>query len=152
MGYLKSRGDYGPRTYRGDPGLLGGLLGGIGGFIKGGPTGAVSGALKGLKGKPKPKPESVQVTRTPGVGGAIARILPGGQTGYEVVTGRAGGRRRRMNVTNSRALRRAIRRQAGFVKLARKALAGTGFTIVSRGSRKRPVSIRESGPGSVIVR
>ncbi len=45
-------------------------------------------------------------------------------------------RRRRMNVANDKALRRAIRRQAGFVKLAKRALVGTGFKIVSSSSGK----------------
>jgi hypothetical protein len=58
---------------------------------------------------------------------------------------------RRMNVTNPKALRRAIRRQAGFVKLAKKALKGTGYTIVSRGSRRPRTVVKESGPGSVTV-
>jgi len=62
-------------------------------------------------------------------------------------------KRRRMNVGNAKALRRAIRRQSGFVKLAEKALAGTDFKIVRRSSTRRakPVVIRESGPGSVSV-
>jgi hypothetical protein len=60
-------------------------------------------------------------------------------------------KRRRMNVTNPKALRRAIRRQTGFVKLARRALKGTGYTIVSRGSRRPRTVVKESGPGSVTV-
>lgn len=65
--------------------------------------------------------------------------------------GTVGRRKGRMNVTNPRALRRAIRRQAGFVKLARKALKGTGYTIVSRGSTRKRMVVKESGPGSVTV-
>ncbi len=62
-------------------------------------------------------------------------------------------KRRRMNVANPKALRRAIRREQGFVKLAKKALKGTGYHVTRRGSgRARPVNIRESGSGSVIVR
>lgn len=38
-----------------------------------------------------------------------------------------------MNPTNPRALRRAIRRQQGFVKIARRALSGTGYRIARRG-------------------
>jgi hypothetical protein len=64
-----------------------------------------------------------------------------------------GPRRRRINPANPKALRRAIRRQAGFVKLAKRALKGTGYTIVSRGSRRTPkrISVRESGPGGVQI-
>lgn len=93
------------------------------------------------------------VEPVPGIPGAVQRFLPGGRTGFRVGPDGRPVRRRRMNVANAKALRRAIRRQSGFVKLARKALKGTGYTIVSRGSRsRRPVSIKESGPGSVIVR
>lgn len=38
-------------------------------------------------------------------------------------------RNRRMNVANPRALRRAIRRTDGFVKLAKRALKGTGYAV-----------------------
>lgn len=54
------------------------------------------------------------MVKDPGLGGLISRILPGGQTGYH--------RRRRMNVANPKALRRAIRRAHGFAKLARTVL------------------------------
>lgn len=46
-----------------------------------------------------------------------------------------------MNPANPRALRRAIRRQTGFVKLARRALRGSGYVIASRG-RSRKVTRR----------
>ncbi|GAI98926.1 unnamed protein product, partial [marine sediment metagenome] len=42
-----------------------------------------------------------------------------------------------MNVGNARALRRSIRRQTGFVKLARRALKGTGYRIATTSSRSR---------------
>jgi len=45
-------------------------------------------------------------------------------------------RRRRMNVGNAKALRRAIRRTDGFVRLSRSALKNTGFKIVSKSSGK----------------
>lgn len=60
-----------------------------------------------------------------------------------------GPKRRRMNVANPKALRRALRRQQGFVKLARRALKGSGYTIVARGSRRPTVRIQESGSGGV---
>lgn len=53
----------------------------------------------------------------PGVKGKLQRLLPGGESGYI--------KRRRMNVTNPRALRRAIRRAQGFAKLAKKVLTFT---------------------------
>ena len=46
----------------------------------------------------------------PGIRGKLERFLPGGETGYLP--------RRRMNVTNVKALRRAGRRVRGFLKLA----------------------------------
>ena len=60
----------------------------------------------------------------PGFGGTISRILPGGATGYY--------KRRRMNVTNVRALRRAGRRVRGFLKLARR----LGAIPISTGGKK----------------
>lgn len=66
-------------------------------------------------------------------------ILPGGEP---FVTYGAGSSRRRMNVANPKALRRAIRRQSGFVKLARRALKGSGYKITSRGMGVRRVARR----------
>ncbi len=43
-------------------------------------------------------------------------------------------KRRRMNVGNTKALKRAVRRTDGFVKLAKDALKSTGFTVVSKSS------------------
>jgi len=63
-----------------------------------------------------PPPGGMKVAKVKGVGGAISRALPGGATGYEYV------KRKRMNVTNVKALRRAIRRATGFAKLARKCI------------------------------
>lgn len=60
-------------------------------------------------------------------------------------------KRRRMNVANPKALRRAIRRTSGFVKLARRALKGSGYRVVSAGSRRPSIKIQESGPGGVVV-
>lgn len=168
MAYLSSwQGDY-LRGYRGDPflgGIWRGIKGAVTGFARGGPIGAIGGAVSAVTGRSRPMrttpiyarggtgrqafPGGSRIQPTPGIRGGIQRLLPGGKTGYEVVSPR----RRRMNVANPKALRRAIRRQAGFVKLARRALKGSGYTVVSRGSRSRPrVSVRESGPGSVTVR
>lgn len=62
--------------------------------------------------------------------------------------------RRRMNVANTKALRRASRRVNGFVKVATRALEGTGFKVVRRTTTKKvgPRTIVESGPGSVVTR
>lgn len=62
--------------------------------------------------------------------------------------------RRRLNVTNVKALRRATRRVNGFVKVATRALEGTGFKVVRRTTTKKvgPRTIVESGPGSVVTR
>ena len=141
------------RDFQGDP-FLGGLIktafkgikGAIGGVFGGPspisilppqlPTPVLPGGttVRGITVKPKP-----------GVRGAVERLLPGGKTGY-VVEGR---RRRRINPANPKALRRAIRRTDGFVKLARRALKGSGYTIVSRSSR-RPK--RDLGRGHIHVR
>jgi len=95
-------------------------------FATGGPVAAVGTAFR------KPSRGAIaEVVPTPGIRGAAERFFPGGRTGLQVGVQR---KRRRMNVTNDKALRRAIRRQAGFVKLAKKALKGTGYQIVSSAS------------------
>lgn len=60
-------------------------------------------------------------------------------------------KRRRMNVTNDKALRRAIRRTNGFVKLAKKALKGSGYKVVSKGSGGKRIVVKEAGAGSVNI-
>jgi len=45
-------------------------------------------------------------------------------------------KRRRMNVGNVKALRRATRRTDGFVRLARSSLKNTGFKVVSKSAGK----------------
>lgn len=168
MGYLAShRGDY-LSSYRGDPGLFSfigkALKTGLGVVSKLGIP-IVSGAAGILGGRATARPPVLYQQRpsapimsgqrfpggalpVPGIKGAIQRGVPGGATGYMT-----GARRRRMNPANPKALRRAIRRQASFVKLARRALKGSGYAITSRGSRRtRPINIRESGPGGVSVR
>ncbi len=65
-------------------------------------------------------------------------VLPGGGRGGTMIpvgyhldkkTGTYLVRNRRMNVANPRALRRAMRRTDGFVKLAKRALKGTGYAV-----------------------
>ena len=165
MGYYMAGDYYGAGGIFGD--IWGGIKGAVTGFVSGGPLGAVGGAVSGFKASSKSSGRPIDVAmipsmapatgyqiptieKTPGVTGVIERLLPGGKSGYQVTGIR---KKPRMNVANPRALRRAIRREQGFVKLARRALKGTGYTITTRGSRtRRPISVRESGPGSVIVR
>lgn len=66
-----------------------------------------------------PPPSGFTVQPKKGIVGKVQRALPGGATGYEYV------KRRRMNVTNVKALRKAIRRAKGFAKLARRVLTFT---------------------------
>lgn len=90
----------------------------------------------------------------PGLSGMVQRALPGGASGYQ---GGAGGappgyhwnkshsyaknlppgsflvRNRTTNSANPRALRRAIRRQSGFLALARRVLRGSGYSIKRSG-------------------
>ena len=169
MGYMtSSQGDY-MGGYAGDPGFFSKLLkiGGklVGSFLGGSPPPAPVyiqqaaprpqyrqaqafsiGGPRGLVIDPRPQVKAAAFLPpggprvTPGMGGP--RLDP--RTGFPV-------KRRRMNPANPKALRRAIRRQAGFVKLARRALKGSGYQIVSRGSRAKRVNVREAGSGSVTI-
>jgi len=65
-------------------------------------------------------------------------VIPGGGRGGAMIpvgwhldkkTGTRLVRNRRMNIANPRALRRAMRRTDGFVKLAKRALKGTGYAV-----------------------
>lgn len=160
MGYLHNRGDYG--RYRGDPGILdvfrkiGGTALGVVGQMVPGPAGAVMRQASAIV---KPRATTTAAAPRAGVMPAVPRTTlaaPSGGGGGTVRVNAAGEvvqRRRRMNVGNAKALRRAIRRQQGFVKLAKKALKGTGYKITRAGSsRPRAVSVRETGPGSVNIR
>jgi len=131
MGYLNSinrRGGYATNRARG-------------GFISAWAGGVIKRTLSGLQRKgaaalapaaaplgfgPLVPPPGMKPT--PGLKGKIQRALPGGHTGFF--------KRRRMNVANPKALRRAIRRTDGFVKLARRTLKGTGFVVTRRGLSK----------------
>jgi len=113
----------------------------IKGFATGGPLGAVAGALnRPAVATARPvltlAPGGAQpVLRTPGVTGAMQRLLPGGATGYQVGGGGGGScmkkdgtprrvrqdgkcwKRPSMNVGNARAARRAITRIKGVRKM-----------------------------------
>jgi len=88
-----------------------------------------------------------------GVTGVFQRAIPGGETGYTcegaprgkhlnksgywtkdgfVAPGSKWVTNRTMNVGNAKALRRSIRREQGFVKLAQRSLKGTGYKIARR--------------------
>lgn len=108
-------------------------LGGPRGLLVGPGVGARQTAFVGTTPRAKP-------FVTPGLGGP--RLDP--RTGLPM-------KRRRMNVANPKALRRATRRTAGFVKLARRSLRGTGYRIVSASSRRPQIKIQEAGAGSVTV-
>lgn len=62
------------------------IIGGVTGFLGGGPVGAIAGVLGGGAGprRPPSAPPGVPVLREPGIGGAIARALPGGGTGLMI--------------------------------------------------------------------
>lgn len=157
MAYLQSyRGDYlGGR--RGDP-FFGSILKGAIGVVKGAVTGGIRSFIRPAMPQYGTMPVSFPgglPTFTPGAGGRrggrrTSPYDPGAPAGM----GRGMPKRRRMNPANAKALRRAIRRTDSFVKLARKALKGTKYTISTRGSssRRPALSITETGPGNVTVR
>lgn len=165
MPYLGSyTGDY-LGSYRGDPGLLGFLGRGIkklaGAAIGASPLGGAARTVGSLLPARATPMQRTIIAPAPGLGGLGQRLIPGGRSGFVDQAGKPVRIRKdgkpykkpRMNVGNARALRRSIRRQQGFVKLAKRALQGTGYRIATRGSsRPRTVSVRESGAGSVVVR
>jgi len=128
---------------RGDPGFFGSLFSGVAKLgraalgISSIPT--VIRATRGAAAAVFPQPRAPQrAAPPPGFarpGGMISQIRTGPITAQMTrIDPRTGMpvRRRRMNVTNPKALRRAIRRTDGFVRIARSALKNTGFKIVSK--------------------
>jgi len=165
MGYgTSSRGDY-LGGYRGDPGFFKSLFKGVGKvasmFLGGGaapPQQIVirQASLLGGGGPYGLVPPGTRRMRTPAIprrkgrfGRASLGEIPDTPEYRAWLVGQR--KRKRMNVANPKALRRAIRRQSGFVKLARRALKGSGYRIVTAGSRKPSIRIQESGPGGVTV-
>ena len=146
-------GDYKTYGYAGDPGWLSSIWKGVKriaprllGAAIGGPVGAViTGATIGGAVVSATKPRAPAVTPPPGsIGGAVS--FPGGTTvsvagvlpshaavgahapaGYHLdkATRSRWVRNRRMNVTNPRALRKAMRRVQGFEKLAKRTITFT---------------------------
>lgn len=165
MPYLGSyQGDY-LGAYRGDPGLFGFLgktVKKVAGSLLGStPIGVGMRTISGLAGGPVRQNQGRQVVMpAPGLRGAMQRLVPGGASGLVDKEGKPVRIRKdgkpykkpTMNVANARALRRSIRRQQGFIKLARRALRGTGYSIGRSGTRRRSTVINERGPGSVVVR
>ena len=92
-----------------------------------GPIGAIAGALGGSRPQPTALPTLFQqqppVFRAPvpGAIGAAQRFLPGGATGFVDCPPRK--RTRRIDPLNMKALRRANRRQAMFLKAVDRTLA-----------------------------
>ncbi|MGH7180164.1 MAG: hypothetical protein ACREJC_22490 [Tepidisphaeraceae bacterium] len=145
--YGRGLGDY----YRGDPGILksiGNVLGGIariGGALVPGPLGTglqIAGGLlnarragTALARVPTPlqtqDPRRLRVRLLPP---EVETFFPPGFGGEGAGPG---GRRRRINPMNVKALRRASRRIDGFARVARRALRHTPFQLVSRGRQMR---------------
>lgn len=148
---------------------VGGVIGGgISGFLSGGPLGAVRGAAGSLLGSRPPQAVPTSFARTgaypqlriaqppQGIGGRIRTaaqaLVPGGvepgagcPPGYHLdkQTQSKCVKNRRMNPANPRALRRAIRREAAFISLAKRTLKGSGYTFKRTGvARKRRSSRR----------
>lgn len=146
-------GDYKTYGYAGDPGFLSSVLKigrrllPIAGRIFGGPVGAVIGAVAGAAAGSKPRAPAAPPALPPppgSIGGAVS--FPGGTTvsvagvlpshaaigahapaGYHLdkATKTRWVRNRRMNVTNPRALRKAMRRVQGFEKMAKRTITFT---------------------------
>ncbi len=142
---------------QGDPGffdVLGRIAGTVARAIPG-PIGAIAGAVIPSPRAPRAFQEPVKL---PGVRGFFERAIPGGKTGLAcppgaacppgfrlnksayflkdgtfVAPGSRCVRVRRMNPANSRALRRGIRREEAFIRLARK----TGLVTVPKAKRVR---------------
>jgi len=150
-------GDYKTYGYAGDPGFLSNVFKFVKKRVipfvartLGGPAGAVIGTVGGVvAGTASRPPAGPPAAPPPGaIGGAVS--FPGGTTvsvagvlpshaavgahapaGYHLdkATKSRWVRNRRMNVANPRALRKALRRTDGFVKLAKRALKGTGYAV-----------------------
>lgn len=147
MAYYGGRGDYYRGDYyRGDP-LFGALIGALPGIVRVGKSllgvgskvkpilkgvgaaagGAATAVTIGGAVKSTMPPPPGQIKR-PGVRGTIQRALPGGQTGYM--------KRRRLNPTNPKALRRALRRVSGFAKLAQRTKRDIGKAATAAGIKR----------------
>lgn len=137
----------------------GDLFGFVGRALKGAVRGATS------VGRHLPGPFSLPSKIIHGITNRPQRPMPVAPPGMQMPQSRATRgasraaaglppKRRRMNYGNVKALKRADRRIDGFVKVAKNALKHTNYKVVSRsaGTRRKPMVIKESGPGNVVVR
>lgn len=124
--------------------VLGGVaktaIGAVGGALTGGPLGAISGALGAsgiLKAPTAQMPvlvkSQVPIMGIPGLPPTSTGLPPGTTVN---AAGQLVRKRRRMNPANPKALRRAMRREEAFVKMARRALKGSKYTVSTRGSSR----------------
>ena len=119
----------------GDPGFFDTAFRFVKGLARRSPAGQIASAAVGAFRRPTTVRQQIQPIATlgrfgPRQTGRATAILGRATVGMEGMEPR----RRRMNVGNAKALRRAIRRTDGFVRLAKSALKNTGFKIVSKGS------------------
>lgn len=151
--YGRPMGDYRTYGYAGDPGWLSSIwkvvkkpLIKLAGAVIGGPVGAVitAATIGGAVVKATSKPTAALPAPPGSIGGAVS--FPGGTTlsvagvlpshaavgahapaGYHLdkATRTRWVRNRRMNIANPRALRKAMRRVAGFEKLAKRTISFT---------------------------
>lgn len=141
--------------FAGDPGFFGTLArvaGRVGRGVLSGVTGGLSEAAITTFAPQRqqiPTIPSFPVVKTPGIKGAVQRTLPGGATGFQVM-GVPRRKRRRMNYTNLKALRRSNRRVDGFVREVKKSLKHTPFKLVSKHTSSRPR--KDLGAGHTHVR
>ena len=127
---------YGAGDYYGAGGLgsfFGRVARGAVGFVTGGPAGA---AQQFFRGRPITRRTTPTAGRFSGV--AIPRIGGSSRSAPQIqAPGAPRRKRRRMDYGNTKALKRAMRRQEGFVKVAKQALKGSNYKIVTKGSRSR---------------
>lgn len=112
-------------------GKLGGLLPGPAGVIAGGVGGVLAGKKTRSRVASVPGAGFIEVNPpmlgAPGAGVRVGRVGTTGQPGMPKK------KRRRMNPTNIKALRRAVRREEAFIRAAKK----TGLVTVPKAKRVR---------------
>ncbi len=152
MPYRQSYGLVGPA---GDP-FLGGLIKGalkIAKFVPG-PIGTIAGAVSGaIGGRRRPQIQAPQIQmprgRMPTLRGFAPTQLPRGRPG--VAAPGVPGRRRRMNYSNQKALRRSLRRVTGYAR-QQKAVRKAAQEFAREFGPKRRPSRRDLPRGHVHVR